>query len=120
MLRYLAGEGHEVGPNLETVQNRTADELLVHILDPNREVSPNYIEYAVALTDGRVATGVIADETATSITLRRPEGAQETILRREIDEIASTGRSLMPEGLEQRIDPQEMADLLAFLLGKHP
>ncbi len=116
----LAGEGHDVGPNLETVQNRTADELLVHILDPNREVSPNYIEYVVALADGRVTTGVIADETATSITLRRPEGAQETILRREIDELSSTGHSLMPEGLEQRINLQEMADLLAFLLGTHP
>jgi hypothetical protein len=36
--------------------------------------------------------------------------------RKDLDEISSTGKSLMPEGLEQKITPQEMADLIAFLL----
>ena len=43
------------------------------------------------------------------------EGAAETILRGDIDELSSTGKSIMPEGLEKQISPQEMADLLAFL-----
>ena len=47
--------------------------------------------------------------------LRRAEGVEETLLRSEIDELRSTGQSLMPEGLEQNISPQEMADLIAFL-----
>jgi putative heme-binding domain-containing protein len=47
--------------------------------------------------------------------LRRPEGVEETILRSEIDELRSTARSLMPEGLEQSITLQEMADLIAYL-----
>lgn len=112
----LGEQGHEVGPNLNTIRHRSADELLVDLLDPNRQVSPNYQEYIVTLADGRATTGIITAETATSITLRRPENVQETILRRNIDEITSTARSLMPEGLEQKLTPQDVADLLAFLL----
>jgi len=112
----LGNEGHDVGINLATVKNRTAAELLTHILDPNREVSPNYFEYILVTDDGRTQTGVIATETATSITLRRPEGKQQTILRENIETITSTGISLMPEGLEKKITTAEMADLLAFLL----
>jgi putative heme-binding domain-containing protein len=113
----LGDKGHEVGPNLATIRHRTPQEVLAHVLDPNREVAPNYLEYVVALDDGRVATGLIASETATSLSLRAADNKQETILRQNIDEIQSTGKSLMPEGFEKKINPQEMADLLAFLLG---
>ena len=109
-------EGHDVGINLATVKNRTASEVLVHVLDPNREVSPNFFEYIVVTNDGRTSTGVIAAETATSITLRQAEGKQKTILRNNIEEITSSDVSLMPEGLEKKITIPEMADLLAFLL----
>lgn len=110
-----AGEGKAVGPAIETVRHRTPDELLVHILDPNREVSPDYVEYSVVLNDGRTLTGLIASETATSINLRRAEGVEETVLRANIEELASAGRSLMPEGLEKSITPQAMADLIELI-----
>lgn len=111
----LGNEGHQVGPDLATVQNRTTDGLMMHILDPNREVLPNYLEYLVLLDDGRTLTGIIASESATSITLRRADNAQDTVLRQNIEQITSTGKSLMPEGLEQKITQQEMADLLEFI-----
>jgi putative heme-binding domain-containing protein len=114
----LGDKGYEVGPNLLTIKHRTAEEILTHVLDPNREVPPGFLEYVVALDDGRILTGVIAEETATSITLRRPQGVEETILRQNIEELSNTGHSLMPEGLEQKVNVQEMADVLAFLLGK--
>ena len=111
----LAGEGHDVGPSLETVQHRSPQEILIHVLDPSREVSPQFLDYAVRLTDGRVLTGLIADETDAGLTLRRAEKQEEAILRSEIDEITSSGKSLMPDGLEQKIKPEEMADLIAYL-----
>jgi putative heme-binding domain-containing protein len=112
----LGERGQAVGPNLASVARRTPEEILTHVLDPNREVAPDFLEYVVALKDGRVASGLIVTETATGVTLRRAQGAEETVLRRDIDSIASTGKSLMPEGLEAQVKPQEMADLLAFLL----
>jgi putative membrane-bound dehydrogenase-like protein len=111
----LRGEGHDVGPSLETIQHRSPQEILIHVLDPNREVSPNFLEYVVRLTDGRVLTGLIASETDAGLTIRRAQLQEETILRSEIEDIASSGKSLMPEGVEQKITPQEMADLITFL-----
>jgi putative heme-binding domain-containing protein len=69
----------------------------------------------VVTADGRTASGLVAEESATSITLRRKEGVQETILRRDVEEFVSTGKSLMPEGLEKTVGAQELADLIAFI-----
>jgi len=113
------GQGHRVGPDLSGIAGRAPEALLIDVLDPNREVAPDYVTLNVATHRGQVFSGVLADETATSLKLRRAEGIEETILRSEIDELRSSGRSLMPEGLEQTINFQEMADLIAFLrLGK--
>ena len=109
------GHGHELAPNLTTVQNRGAEAILLNVLDPNREVNPQFVNYLVVTKDGRTASGMIAGESATSITLKRGEGQSETILRSDIEELTSTGVSLMPEGLEKQIDEQAMADLLAYL-----
>jgi putative membrane-bound dehydrogenase-like protein len=111
----LHGVGHEVGPNLATITGRSFDQMVEHILDPNLEILPSYWEYAVVLADGRSASGLIAAETAAGITLKRAEGVIQSLARDEIDEIKSTGKSLMPEGLEQKISPPEMASLIAYL-----
>ncbi|MES2794103.1 MAG: hypothetical protein V4719_31100, partial [Planctomycetota bacterium] len=84
-------------------------------LDPNREVKPQFLSYVVVLDSGRTLTGMIAAETANSLTLRRADNTTETILRVNIDELKSTGISFMPEGLEKQIDVPGMADILAYL-----
>jgi len=66
-------------------------------------------------TGGRVVTGMITAQTATSITLKREENKTETILRGQIEELASSGKSLMPEGFEKKLTKQDMADLFAWL-----
>ncbi len=104
---HKSGEkGHDVGPNLATVRHRTPGEVLTAILDPNREVGPNFINYVVSIDDGRVATGLVESETATSVVLKRAEGATETVLRSNIESMVNSGQSLMPEGLEKKISPQ--------------
>ena len=97
------------------MRNRGAETILLNVLAPNREVNPQYMSYAVITTDGRSLTGMIDAETATSVTLRRAENQTDTVLRIDIDEMRSTGVSLMPDGLEKEIDQQAMADLLAYL-----
>ena len=112
----LGERGFAVGPNLAGTMRKTPEEILVSILDPNREASPEFHEYTVALDDGRVVSGLVAAETPASFVVRGREGAEQTILRRNIAEIAGTGKSLMPEGLEKTISPPEMSDLIAFVL----
>ena len=111
----VGASGHAVGPDLTSSNSRDAQALLVHILDPNRYVLPRYEQYVCVDINGRVLTGMITAQTATSITLGRGENKTETILRGQIDEIISSGKSLMPEGLEKQIPKQAMADLIAWL-----
>jgi putative membrane-bound dehydrogenase-like protein len=112
----LAGVGVEVGPNIaDAERTRTAEALLNDILNPNAAIDANYITYVVTLKNGKVMTGIIAAETATSLTLKRAENQSDTVLRQDVEEVRSMAISLMPEGLEKSITVEEMADLLAFL-----
>lgn len=108
--------GQAVGPDLASSPSRDPAALLMNILDPNQYVQPNYTVYVLDLTDGRVAEGMIAADTPTSLVLRRSGGEQEMLLRGMIESMKGTGRSLMPEGLEARIAVGEMTDLIAFLM----
>jgi putative heme-binding domain-containing protein len=111
----FADKGNDVGPHLGTIKAWTAEQLVTNILDPNREVSPNFALYLVETNDGRTLSGLITSETAGNLTLKRADGGTDTVLRSEIKSLTSPGISLMPEGLEAAITPQQMADLIAYL-----
>jgi putative membrane-bound dehydrogenase-like protein len=111
----VAGFGARVGPELSGVGSRSPAVLLIDILDPSREIAPDFLAYLVETTDGQLLTGLIAGETAAAITLRGPEAVETIVPRERIAQVQSTGKSLMPDGLEQKISPRQMADLLAFL-----
>jgi putative membrane-bound dehydrogenase-like protein len=111
----LRGEGTEVGPDLAALTDKSPDALLVAILDPNRAFEAKFAGFTVYTTDGRVLTGLIATETATSVTLRRQEGKEDVLLRADIEGMAGSGQSLMPEGLEKDLSPKAVTDLIAYL-----
>ncbi len=107
--------GVNVGADISDTRAKTPAQLLMNILDPNKVVDGNYFGYSLIDAEGRVHTGIITAETASSVTLRQPEGKDATFLRRDIEELASTGLSLMPVGLEKNVDVQQMADLISYL-----
>jgi putative membrane-bound dehydrogenase-like protein len=107
--------GVNVAPDISDTRTKQPEQLLADILQPNRAIDNNYLGYSVRLVDGTVSTGILSAETATSITLRQQGGKEAVIPRTEIDELKSSGVSLMPEGLERQIPHQEMADLISFL-----
>ncbi|MEY4132411.1 MAG: hypothetical protein RL592_469, partial [Verrucomicrobiota bacterium] len=110
-----AGQGMEVGPDLVTVKNKGRSALLTAILDPNKEVAAQYMSFLVQTRAGDALLGVIAEDTATQLTLKMPGGITKTILRADVIGSSSEGRSLMPEGLEGGLSTQDMADLLTFI-----
>jgi putative heme-binding domain-containing protein len=111
----LGGIGHVVGPDLASVGDKSAPSLLIAILDPNRAVEARYINYVAQTKNGLTFTGVLASETGNSITLIGQEGKQQVILRTDLEELSSTNKSVMPEGLEKDLKPQDVADLIAFI-----
>ena len=86
------------------------------MIEPNREVNPQYLSYTIITVDERIVTSMILDETATSVTLVRGENLSETVDRSNIAEMKSSKVSLMPEGIETQLELQGMADLLTYLL----
>lgn len=112
----LENVGVEVGADLQAaLGNKTPSQLLIDILDPSREVDPRFLEYSITTSAGRQVNGLIVAETAANVTLRRAEKQEETILRSQIDDIRSTTKSLMPDGLEQQLSRQDVADVIAYL-----
>jgi putative heme-binding domain-containing protein len=109
------GQGSAVGPRLDAFHTKPVGDYLKAILDPNAVVEPNFIQYQVQLKDGRELAGVVQSETATGLTLALPTGLRQVILKRDIKKLNVARLSLMPEGLEQVLPPEKMADLLAYL-----
>jgi putative heme-binding domain-containing protein len=116
----LAGVGNDVGPDLGAMKDKSRAALLEAILDPNRALEARYVNYLCTTANGQTLSGLLASETSNSITLVTQDGKPQTVLRNHIEQLASTGKSAMPEGLEKDIKPEQMADLLAFLTSNLP
>jgi putative heme-binding domain-containing protein len=107
--------GVNVAPDISDSREKTAEQLLTDILQPNRAIDSNYFSYTVLTTEGLVYTGILTAETSTSVTIKQAEGKTITLPRDQIDELQSDGVSLMPDGLEKNIAPQDMADVISFI-----
>lgn len=109
------GIGQKVGPDLSDLSYQSAEDLASNILDPNMAINPNYISLMVETDDGRLIQGILEAETAEALTLVQAGGEKLTVNRDELIQIETTGRSLMPEGLEAGWSPQDLRDLIEFL-----
>jgi putative membrane-bound dehydrogenase-like protein len=111
----LQDVGRDVGPDLAALTDRSVPALVAAVLDPNRAVEAKYLSYSLLTTSGRLQAGLLAEETGGSVTLATAEGTRVAVPRAEIDSLVCSQRSLMPEGLEQDLTPQSLADVIAFV-----
>ena len=112
--------GQAVGPDLAALADKSPEFLLTAMLDPNRAVEARYVDY-IAVTDaGQTFTGMLAAETGTSITLVGQQGKSQTILRSQLESLTSSGKSLMPEGLEKDLSKQDLANVIGLLRSTRP
>ena len=109
------GAGHPVGPSLDMSFFRGEEDLLTSILDPSAAFAPEYANYLVETEQGELLNGILAAETDAAVTLSRANGETDTVPRSRIRELRAEGLSLMPDGLEQGLDADGLADLLAYL-----
>ena len=110
--------GETIGPDLSGFNVHPKDEILTQIIDPNRSVEGNYRQYTVATSEGQIFSGLLASETRTAVELVDSEAKRHVILRDDIDEMIASDKSLMPEGFETQVPPDELVDLLEFLAAK--
>jgi uncharacterized protein len=110
--------GIAIGPNLTGMSVHPKAELLVNVLDPSRSVENNFRTYQILTVDGAVINGMMAGESQNSIRIINTQGKEETILRDDIEQLSASAKSLMPEGFENSMTKQEVADLLAFMTNR--
>ena len=113
----LKNEGTELGPDLGTVAGKPTEQLLEAILDPGRAVEQRYLAQTITLKNGEEMTAMVAEETANSLTLKLVTGTV-VVLRSNIAKRVTSTKSLMPDGLESALTPQQLADVLAWLRAK--
>lgn len=108
-------KGVNFGPNLSTLRSRNATSVLTEIINPNNSIADNYDFWTLELTNGRSIAGIITHENTNSVSVREIGGIESTIQKKEVAKMQKAEQSIMPNGLENAISVQEMADLIAFI-----
>jgi putative membrane-bound dehydrogenase-like protein len=110
----LYDAGGDVGPDLTGSNRANADYILENVLDPSAAVSHDYTLTNVATADGRLISGVIREQTDASLVLQTAN-ERVVVSREDVEAIKPSTTSMMPEGLLERLAPQEVCDLFAYL-----
>ena len=110
----LFGTGGDVGPELTGSNRANLEYLLSNVLDPSALIAKDYMASVIATTDGRVLTGIVRQETPAAVTIQT---ANETLIipRDEIDEMAASTKSMMPDDIWQPLSDDEIRALVAYL-----
>jgi putative heme-binding domain-containing protein len=85
------------------------------ILHPSDGISFGYEGWELSMKDGSKLTGIIASKTESDLELKLPGGNKQTIKASDVKSRKQLRESMMPDGLEQALSTQELADLLEYL-----
>jgi putative heme-binding domain-containing protein len=112
--------GYEVGPELTRNGRSNFEQLVVSVFDPSLVIGEAYQSVTVVTADGRALSGLVTERSDQRIVLKVQGGKTEIVPADEIEEIQQNVQSMMPEGLEEQMTRQELADLFALLTLEHP
>jgi putative heme-binding domain-containing protein len=116
----LHGEGQEVGPDITQNGRGSFEQLLSNVFDPSLVIGAVYQARTIVTADGRILTGLLAEDSDQRVVLKVQGGKQETIARDDIDVMEVSKLSMMPEDLEKQLPPKELADLFAYITLDRP
>lgn len=109
------GIGFAVGPALTSEFRRAEETIVLDILAPSANIVAGHETYVVETKDDRVLAGILASESASSLTLSMPGGIRMDVLRKDLKSLSSLPVSLMPESLAETLQPAEVANVIAWL-----
>jgi len=111
----LFGSGGAIGPDLTGSGRHNLDYLLENIVDPSAVVNKDFRMSVLRMADGRVLNGLVVRQDDERVVLQMAK-EQLTLMRSEIDELKLTTLSPMPEGMLQPLKPEQIRDLVAYLM----
>jgi putative heme-binding domain-containing protein len=109
------GRGGQVGPDLSTAGHYGRRRLIESILQPSREIAPQYVPWTLVKDDGTLLTAVLVSEQGESQLYADAAGKLIRLERKSIVDRKPQTVSIMPNGLAAQLTDQELRDLLAFL-----
>ncbi|MEZ6078729.1 MAG: c-type cytochrome [Pirellulaceae bacterium] len=116
----LFGEGNTIGPALDAYERGNPRFWLVAIVEPSAEIREGFQSYAALTVDGRLVTGMLAEQTAHGVTIRSADNHMTTIAAEDLEALRALRTSLMPEDVLQDLDDQQLSDLFAYLRSGSP
>ena len=112
----MAYVGGKIGPDLSHIGKiRTPRDLLEAIVRPSASFVRSYEPSVVVTADGRSFQGVIREETGGLLAIQTTATTVERVPRDMVESIEPGRVSIMPQGYDRLLSPQELADLVAFL-----
>ena len=118
MCHRYGKEGFALGPDLVTIKTTGREKILTNFINPNRELTANYVAYVITTKGGEEIVGLLGDETTTHVRVKLPLGQERLLPRTQVKGMRSLGQSIMPVGLEAGLTKQQIADLLEFITGQ--
>ena len=116
----LFGQGADVGPDLTVHDRGDLESMLLAIVNPSAEIREGFENYSVETRDGRSLSGFLVEQDNQTIVLRGLDNQNVTLARAELAELKPAGMSLMPEGLLDACNQQQVRDLFAYLRSTQP
>lgn len=110
------GQGGKVGPVLDGVGVTGIEAILRNVLTPNAAMEGGYRSFRVVTKDGRIVQGLLVSRDTDAILIRQPNTADIRIPARDVAQAEFMSISIMPEGLLESLEPQEVSDLFAHLI----
>ncbi|HEY1171620.1 MAG TPA: PVC-type heme-binding CxxCH protein [Verrucomicrobiae bacterium] len=114
----VKGKGGLVGPQLDGIMSRGTERVIEDILDPNRNVDHAFRSHTITLKDGDVTTGLPRREEGEVLVIANSAGIEVSIPKKDIKERKESANSLMPDNFGEALTPEQLYDLLAFLLNQ--
>ena len=115
----VRGTGGNIGPDLSNLVHRDYASVFRDVTEPSFAINPDYISHSIVLKDGRVLTGTLRGE-GDRLLISDTEAKVIEVSRDDIEELAPSTKSIMPDGLPKQLGPEKLRDLLTFLLKKPP
>jgi len=114
----LFGEGGQVGPELTGYERDNLRYWLENIVDPSASIRDEYVAFVIETKDGRTLTGIIVAQDKATVSLRQNDGQTIRLAREQIEDLAASPISLMPEDVLKELKDQQLRDLFAYLMKK--
>ncbi len=112
----MEGVGGAVGPDLTRLwDTMSVEKILEAIVEPSKEIKEGFQTYRLVTVEGQVYTGLKIREDAKEVVIREATGRDVRVAKDDIESLAPSRLSLMPDNVVAQLSYEQFLDLLAFL-----